>query len=189
MSRAANSAKLRETFSRFFTIRLRKWLMSSRTNGAADSHILKFTKDGKFVAQFGKKGIRRTGGPAPGSPPNAPDTYVVKRGDTLWDIASTFLRDPWLWPEIWQVNPQIENPHLIFPGDTLALTYRDDGRPAVQVTQRGSPQPATGSGGFEKLSPKQADRFVVPISSGLIAGESLMGIVIALLVVAGVLSR
>lgn len=51
-------------------------------NGASDSHILKFTKDGKFVAQFGKKGIRRTGGPAPGAPPNAPDTYAGNSSDT-----------------------------------------------------------------------------------------------------------
>ena len=56
--------------------------------------------------------------------------------------------------EIWQVNPQIENPHLIFPGDTLALTYRGDGRPAVQVTQRGGLQPETASGGVQKLSPR-----------------------------------
>jgi hypothetical protein len=51
----------------------------------------------------------------------APNEYVVKKGDTLWDIASTFLRDPWYWPEVWYVNPQVENPHLIYPGDTLAL--------------------------------------------------------------------
>jgi len=51
----------------------------------------------------------------------APDEYVVQEGDTLWDIAATFLRDPWYWPEVWYVNPQVENPHLIYPGDTLAL--------------------------------------------------------------------
>ena len=51
-------------------------------NGAADSHILKFTKDGKFLVQFGKKGARRTGGPAPGAPPNAPDTYTGNSNDT-----------------------------------------------------------------------------------------------------------
>jgi LysM domain len=92
----------------------------------------------------------------PGSPPvlnpRHPETYVVKRGDTLWDIASMFLRDPWLWPEIWQINPQIENPHLIFPGDTLSLAYTGEGRPVVQV-ERG-PQPTTAGGGFEKLSPR-----------------------------------
>lgn len=70
--------------------------------------------------------------------PDAPMTYTVKRGDTLWDIASLFLRDPWLWPEIWYVNPQVENPHLIYPGDVLALAYGPDGRPQIRV-QHGGP--------------------------------------------------
>jgi len=67
--------------------------------------------------------------------PNAPDSYVVKRGDTLWGIAKVFLRDPWYWPEIWQVNPQVQNPHLIYPSDTLRLVYIQ-GRPTI-VLQRG----------------------------------------------------
>jgi hypothetical protein len=74
--------------------------------------------------------IGRTG-PIPLAP-NAPDSYVVKRGDTLWGIAKVFLRDPWFWPEIWQVNPQVQNPHLIYPGDTLRLVFID-GKPRLTL--------------------------------------------------------
>lgn len=68
----------------------------------------------------------------------APMHYTVKKGDTLWGIASMYLKDPWLWPEVWIINPQIPNPHLIYPGDTLALAYGADGRPQVRVEQAGT---------------------------------------------------
>ncbi len=67
----------------------------------------------------------------------APNEYVVKVGDTLWDIAATFLRDPWYWPEIWYVNPDIENPHLIYPGDVLGLVYID-GQPRITNIRAGT---------------------------------------------------
>ncbi|MCW9013393.1 MAG: LysM peptidoglycan-binding domain-containing protein [Gammaproteobacteria bacterium] len=63
-----------------------------------------------------------------------PREYTVKKGDTLWDISSKFLKDPWYWPEIWHRNPQVENPHLIYPGDILTLIYVN-GVPQIQVTR------------------------------------------------------
>lgn len=61
-----------------------------------------------------------------------PDSYTVRRGDTLWDISAKFLSKPWLWPEIWQANPQVRNPHLIYPGDVLNLSFINGPRLQLQ---------------------------------------------------------
>jgi len=68
---------------------------------------------------------------------SAPMHYTVKKGDTLWGIATMYLKDPWLWPEVWVINPQVPNPHLIYPGDTLALAYGANGRPEVFLEKAG----------------------------------------------------
>jgi LysM repeat protein len=87
----------------------------------------------------------QSGQAAPAAPPTAdmikptaPAQYTVKRGDTLWGIASVFLKNPWQWPEIWYVNPRIENPHRIYPGDVLVLAYSSEGRPQITIGQEGA---------------------------------------------------
>lgn len=94
---------------------------------------------------------------------DAPTSYLVKEGDTLWHIAGLYLEHPWLWPQLWQVNPQVQNPHLIYPGDRLTLSYDANGRPQLALNQQSirlSPDtsgPVTGRdvrAAVQKLSPR-----------------------------------
>jgi len=64
---------------------------------------------------------------------DAPKTYVVEKGDTLWDISAIFLEQPWLWPKLWRLNPEINNPHLIYPGNVLTLIFDEQGEPMLVV--------------------------------------------------------
>ena len=68
---------------------------------------------------------------------NAPKSYVVKKGDTLWDIASVFLKKPWLWPKLWRINPQVNNPDLIYPGDELRIVFDEKGLPMLIKLTKG----------------------------------------------------
>ncbi len=81
--------------------------------------------------------------------PDHPDEYVVKKGDTLWDISAQFLQEPWYWPTIWQGNPQISDPHLIYPGDIVSLSVID-GQPLLTVNGSG----VAVNGRNVKLSPE-----------------------------------
>jgi len=94
--------------------------------------------------------VAQSGVPLSELAPNAPDQYTVKRGDTLWDISSLFLRRAWRWPELWGMNlEQIRNPHLIYPGQVLVLERNGD-RARLRVAG-GAP------GGTVKLSPRVRD--------------------------------
>jgi hypothetical protein len=81
--------------------------------------------------------------------PNAPDSYTVKRGDTLWAISKLFLKSPWRWPELWGMNKtEIKNPHLIYPGQALYLD-KSNGRARLSSTRGGANSLET-----VKLSPR-----------------------------------
>jgi LysM repeat protein len=72
--------------------------------------------------------------PGPGAPPppesGPTQEYTVQKGDTLWDLSQKFLSNPWYWPKIWSLNPAIENPHLIYPGNKLQIRAGAGGGPA-----------------------------------------------------------
>ncbi|RQO53730.1 peptidoglycan-binding protein [Paucibacter sp. KBW04] len=99
--------------------------------GAAQAAPLPVTDAQRATAER----VAQAGVPLSELAPNAPETYTVKTGDTLWDISQLFLKSPWRWPELWGMNrEQIANPHLIYPGQTLMLV-KQDGMARLQLAQ------------------------------------------------------
>jgi hypothetical protein len=120
------------------------WLALAAPAFAADFPNYPITPQQRATAQQ----VAQAGVPLSELSPNAPDSYTVKRGDTLWDISSLFLKTPWRWPELWGMNmDQIRNPHLIYPGQRLVLE-KVDGKARLRLADGGEPN------GTVKLSPR-----------------------------------
>lgn len=95
-----------------------------------------------------------------------PDQYTVVKGDTLWDISAKFLEDPWKWPEVWSYNPQIKNPHLIYPGDVVYLEYDASGKPVLKVSRGQAQVKMTPTLTGVKMSPHvRSSRVDTPIAT------------------------
>jgi hypothetical protein len=112
---------------------------------------------------------------------NAPDSYTVKRGDTLWDISKIFLKSPWRWPELWGMNlDEIRNPHLIYPGQVLyldktggrarlrtakSLETTQDGKLSPRVRTEGLPDDAIASVPMHLIGPFLNEAIVLDSNS------------------------
>ncbi len=119
-------------------------LLALAVQPAAAAGNYPITQDQRATA----KQVAEAGVPLSELAPNAPDSYTVKRGDTLWDISKMYLNRPWRWPELWGMNlEQIRNPHLIYPGQQLVLE-KVNGRARLRMGQSES------GGGTVKLSPR-----------------------------------
>ena len=97
--------------------------------------------------------------------PNFPERYDVVKGDTLWGISKRFLKDPWLWPSVWHINPSIRNPHLIYPGDIIVM-YIVDGKPYITLDGQAGVVPVQAVVPSTKTKTKTT-RGVEPVKPGL----------------------
>ena len=108
-------------------------LLALGANNAAQAQNFPITPNQKATASQ----VAQTGVPLADLVPNAPDSYTVKSGDTLWFISGLFLRTPWRWPELWGMNlDEIQNPHRIYPGQLLLLD-KSNGRATLRARRSG----------------------------------------------------
>jgi len=129
-------------------------LIAVDANSAATAED-RFSEDGAYTVAVPRDPIQTST-----IDPDAPTSYTVVKGDTLWDISDRFLKEAWLWPQLWDYNPQIKNPHLIYPGDLVGLEYVN-GKPRLVVERDGQRVSQSGIGGSgssarntERLSPR-----------------------------------
>ena len=123
-------------------------LVCAAASHATDARHLPVTDQQRATAQQ----VAQRGVPVEELAPNAPDTYTVKRGDTLWGISGLYLRRPWRWPELWGMNMEsIRNPHLIYPGQVLYLE-KQDGYARLRTARS-----VSGEGDTVKLTPRSRE--------------------------------
>jgi hypothetical protein len=113
---------------------------------------------------------------APDAEPQVSETHVVENGDTLWDLCTKYLNSPWYWPKIWSYNPQITNPHWIFPGNELRFYPSDESLPTAVEVSRDLNAP---EGSDDLAIPGALDiedlvKAVAPLTATKIPGNSYM---------------
>lgn len=131
-------------------------LVTPETGQASDSTVLRGREDGYVV-------LGSTG------PTSVPENHTVKRGDTLWGISDVHFSSPWAWPKLWSFNPEVQNPHWIYPGDQIRL------RAASQTTRKQSPRTTltigSGTGGLVLRSREVPSQTVFLRDRGYVADK------------------
>ncbi len=110
------------------------------------------------VADRLESGVEVSPATAPASRDVAPENYVIQRGDTLWDLSGKFLDSPWYWPKLWSYNPQIENPHWIYPGNPLRLAPAGAEAPVRVATAASVPDDVAAPTEIDDLTRGNIDR-------------------------------